>query len=233
MPLYYALTYNIKVPENSQQLDFHQPHRTSWGSPFPDCSNISTGYSSPSDAPPHTLWGRHSDSPSMPGSSPRISGPTSSMPNFSDSRNSLTLFVPSRNESACYAPARSMSWGYIENASPNSLPSNYYPHQISKENRRRASDALRPPSLQTSANSSNTSISEAHLTPLSAPVQSPPSANWNMPATPWSAFPSTTTGKPYDGAWYDSVPLAKVQEEELTPHFGGESTMVYTGIEGQ
>ena len=220
-------------------FEFPQQQRTSWGSPFPENGPISAGFSSPGDPPPHTLWGRHSDSPVTPGFSPHMSGgPTSSMQSFSDSRSSFTSFAPSRTDSNVFhnhIPARSMSYGLLEGLPMNSGYDNgfYNPQPLSKDARRRASD-MRPPSLQTSACSSNTSITEAHLTPHSAaphsaPVNSPPANHWPSLPTAYSAFPGTSMSKgPYDGSWYsDSAPLAKVQEEEIAPHFGGEPAILY------
>ena len=222
-------------------FEFPQQQRTSWGSPFPDNGAISAGYSSPGDPPPHTLWGRHSDSPVTPGFSPHMSaGPTSSMQSFSDSRSSFTSFAPSRADSNVFhnhVPARSMSYGLLEGLPINSGYDNgyYNPQPLSKDVRRRASD-MRPPSLQTSACSSNTSISEAHLTPHSAaphsaPVNSPPANQWQTLPTAYSAFPGSSMSKgTYDSTWYsDSAPLAKVQEEEISPHFGGEPAILYAG----
>ena len=227
---------NFQVPENIRNWDFPQQHRTSWGSPFPDNGQSSAGYSSPGDPPPHTLWGRHSDSPVTPGYSPHMSGPTSSMTSFSDSRGSLTSFAPSRNDSASWSmPARSMSLGYFEGLPLNNNYDNhsYRPQPLSDNLRRRASDMMQPPSLQTSACSSNTSISE-HLTPStaphSAPIHSPATNHWQALPTAYSAFPSTSMSKgPYDGSWYSDAPLAKVQEEEISPHFGGEPAILYAG----
>lgn len=213
------------VPENSRVFDFQhqQQQRASRGpgSPFPDSGHLSAGYSSPSEAPAHNLWGRHSDSPVTPGGfSPHASGPTSSMTSMSDPRGSWSL------------PQRSMSFGIVEGLPMNNYEgTSLYSQPVSRDGRRRASDMMRPPSLQTSTTSSNTSISEAHLTPLSAPIQSPSSAHWNLSSGPWSALPGTT--KHYDNNWYsDSAPLAKVQEEDIPPHFGGEPAILYTGVEG-
>ncbi len=219
--------------------------RTSWGSPFPENGPISAGYSSPGDPPPHTLWGRHSDSPVTPGFSPHMSGvPTSSMHSFSDGRSSFTSFAPSRHDSGSFQnhiPARSMSYGLLEGLPMNSgFESGYYsPQPLTKDVRRRASDMrseMRPPSLQTSACSSSTSISDVHLTPHttaphSAPVEGPPINQWQSLPTSYSAFPGTSMSKGhFDGSWYsDTTPLAKVQEEEISPHFGAEPAILYAG----
>ena len=231
------------VPEQMRAFEFPPQQRTSWGSPFPDNGPISAGYSSPGDPPPHTLWGRHSDSPVTPGYSPHLSGvPTSSMHSFSDSRSSFTSFAPSRNDSGGFQnhiPARSMSYGLLEGLPMNGGYDNgyYSPQPLTKDVRRRASDMrdMRPPSLQTSACSSSTSISEPHLTPHttaphSAPINSPPVNHWQSLPTSYSAFPGTSLKGHYDGSWYsDTTPLAKVQEEEISPHFGAEPTILYAG----
>lgn len=110
---------------------------------------------------------------------------------------------------------------------------NHYhsPHQI--EFRRRTSDMHHPPSLQTSANSSTTSVSEAQsTTPLSAPpVTSQPMHPYSVSPT-WSAISShTLAGKgPEYGSWYPEPPsLAKVQEEEGGSHYGADPAIVYVG----
>lgn len=229
------------VPEQMRVFEFPQHQRNSWGSPFHENGPVSAGYSSPGDPPPHALWGRHSDSPVTPGFSPHMpGGPTSSMHSFSDSRSSFTSFAPSRHESTGFhgnVPARSMSYGLLEGLPVNNGYDNSYynQHSLSKDLRRRASD-MRPPSLQTSACSSSTSISEPRMTPhnaapQSAPVNSPPGNHWHSLPNAYSAFPSTSMSKsPYDSGWYsDPAPLAKVQEEEISPHFGAEPAILYAG----
>lgn len=100
------------------------------------------------------------------------------------------------------------------------------------EFRRRASDMHHPPSLQTSTNSSNTSVSEARSTPLSAPpVPSQPMHNFGVSQT-WNAISGHSLlgkGSEY-GRWYsDPTPLTEVQEEDVGHHFGGESGILYAG----
>lgn len=168
-----------------------------------------------------------------PGFSPHMSGLTSSMHSGSDARSSFTAFAPSRTDSAWSMPTRSMSFGHVEDL-PMSYQHHYHhPHPIpSMEYRRRASE-MHPPSLQTSNNSSATSISESHMTPLPAPVSAPPIQQWSIPTT-WSTLPSSSfvTKAPDFGGWYgEAAPLAKVQEEEPGPHFSSGPAILHTGAE--
>lgn len=243
----------IQVPENLRTWEFPQqqqpPQRTSWGSPFADNGPISAGFSSPGEQS-HSLWGRHSDSPGTPGYSPHLAGPTSSMQSFSDSRSSLTSFAesrssltsfaPSRHDSAQWSvpPSRSMSYGLLEGLPMNNNYDgrHYYPQSLPKEVRRRASE-MHPPSLLTSANSSTTSIGDAHPGPLSAPIANDPTGTqWSTLPQSYNAFPGHVMSKSYDHGWYpDPVPLAKVQEEELAPPFttSHEPAILYVGGEHQ
>lgn len=168
-----------------------------------------------------------------PGYSPHPPGPTSSHHSVADGRSNFTSFAPPRSDSAqwSHVPARSMSFGMVEELPVNYQNQYHHLQPLSMDFRRQASD-LHPPSLQTSANSSSTSISDVHMNPMSAPVSSPQSHHWGLP-TAWSALPSTSMSKaPYDGSWYsDPVPLGKVQEEDMGPHFGGGPAILYAGAE--
>ena len=220
------------APNTTQTFEFPQHHRTSWESPFPDHGPTSAGHSSPGDAP-HAYWGRHTDSPMTPGFSPHLSGPTSSIHSASDARSSFTSFAPSRNDSGWSMPTRSMSFGLVEDLPLNYQHHYHNPQPLPMDFRRRASD-MHPPSLQTSANSSNASISESHMTPLSAPMSSPPLQHWGVPTT-WGSLSanSLVTKAPDYGGWYSEPQLAKVQEEEIGPQFGGEPAILYAGAEHQ
>ena len=166
-----------------------------------------------------------------PGFSPHLSGPMST-PMHSSDRSSLTSFAPSRRDSAWSMPSRSASIGGIVEDLPAGYQTHFqHPHAMPSMSTRRQASDMQPPSLQTSANSSNTSISEAHMTPLSAPISSPPIQHWGIPAN-WSTLPSNDYAikAPDYGSWYAEVaPLAKVQEEELGPHFGTEPAILHTG----
>ncbi|KAK3169040.1 hypothetical protein OEA41_005488 [Lepraria neglecta] len=221
-----------RAPLTSQGYEFPQHNRTSWGSPFPDVPS-SAALSSPGDAP-HPYWGRHADSPMTPGFSPHPSGPASSLHSASDTRSSFTSFAPSapsRSDSAWSVPARSMSYGLVEDYHMSNQSPYHHPQQAPMELRRRAS-LMNPPSLQTSNNSSNTSLNEAHMTPLSAPVSTPPLQHWGIPST-WAPLPSSSyvSKAPDYGSWYGEPPLAKVQEEDLGPHYGSEPAILYAGAE--
>lgn len=64
------------------------------------------------------------------------------------------------------------------------------------------------------------------MTPMSAPVSSPPS-QWGIP-TQWNALPSSAITKSTDFAnWYSEPTLAKVQEEEIPPHHYGEQPAIF------
>ncbi|KAL9639968.1 MAG: hypothetical protein Q9164_000597 [Protoblastenia rupestris] len=222
------LTDHIAPVDVRSSLDFgHPPQQQGhWHSPFPDPGPMSAGHSSPGDVS-HSYWGRHSDSPLTPGYSPHMSGPTSSLNSISDARSSFTSFAPSRNDSAWSAPTRSMSIGVMEDLPSSYNKSVYHPQPLGMDYHRRASE-MHPPSLMTSANSSNASISEAHVTPLSAPISSPPH-HWGIPSA-WNALPSSAINKPTDfGNWYSEPALAKVQEEEIPPPYGEQPAILYAG----
>lgn len=212
--------------DHRQSFDFGQPPQPQnhWHSPFPEPGSLSAGHSSPGDP-----WGRrHTDSPLTPGYSPHMSAPTSTAHSSLDSRNSFTSFAPSRHDPAWPTPARSMSIGVVEDLPQNYHKHIYHPQPISMDFRRRASE-MHPPSLMTSIDSAHTSISESSMTPLSAPVSSPPS-HWGIP-TQWNTLPSSAISKPTDfGNWYSEPTLAKVQEEEIPPHHYGEHpAILYAG----
>ena len=223
----------LKAPNTSRTFEFPQNHQTSWGSPFPEHVPTSAGHSSPGDAS-QNYWGRHADSPMTPGFSPHLSGPTSSLHSATDGRHSFTTFAPSRSDSGWLMPTRSMSFGLVEDL-PLSYQHHYHQNQSSSLDFRRRGSDMRPPSLQTSTNSSNGSMSEAHITPLSASVSSPPLHQWGIPTT-WgtlSANSLVSKASDYSGWYSDPAPLAKVQEEEIGPHYSGEPAILYAGAEQQ
>ena len=186
---------------------------------------MSAGNSSPGDTP-HGHWGgRHTDSPLTPAYSPHMSVPTTTISSM-DSRNSFTSFAPSRNDSAWSAPARSTSLGVVDDY-PSGFQRGPYPSQpLSLDLRRRPTSEMHPPSLMTSAGSSHASISEASLTPMSAPVSSPPD-HWNIPPN-WGNLPNSAVTKPTDyGTWYSEPALERVQEEDHPSRFGEQPAIVY------
>jgi len=217
---------------HTQTFEIPSQNRPSWGSPFPGDGPTSAGHSSPGDST-HTYWGRHSDSPLTPGYSPHMSGRTNTLHSASDGRSSFTSFAPSSAQSRSHSdstwamPTRSMSFSLVEDL-PQNYQNHYNPQPVCMDYRRRASE-MQPPSLQTSNNSSNGSISESHMAPLSAPVSTSPFQHWGAPTT-WSTLSSSLVTKAPDyGSWYgDTAPLAKVTEEEIG-HFNGEPAILYAG----
>ncbi|KAL9097354.1 MAG: hypothetical protein Q9163_006364 [Psora crenata] len=208
-------------------MEFAQPSQQpcQWQSPFPDSGPLSAGHSSPGDIS-HPYWGRQADSPLTSGYPSHGSGPTSSLNSISDARSSFTSFAPSRADSVWSAPSRSLSIGVVEDFPP-SYQRSVYSQSLAMDFQRRASE-MYPPSLTTSTNSSNTSISEPHMTPLSAPLSSPPQ-RWGIPST-WNALPSSAVIKPTDfGKWYPEPALANVQEEEVAPPYGERPAILYAG----
>lgn len=177
----------------------------------------------------HNFWGRHADSPMTPGFSPHIPGPTSALHSISDARSSFTSFAPSRShsDSTWAMPTRSMSFGMVEDL-PHSYQNHYHHSQPSSMDYRRRASEMHPPSLETSNNSSNGSISEAHITPLSV-SSPPPIQHWGVPTT-WSSLANPLVTKAPDyGTWYgETGALAKVQEEDIG-HYGSEPAILYPG----
>lgn len=208
-------------------------NRPSWDSPFLDHGPTSAGHSSPGDST-HAYWGRHSGSPMTPGFSPHLPGPAGSIHSPPDARSSFTSFAPSRSDFGWSSAQRSMSFGLVEDFSLNGHNHNqnhYHPQSASMDYRRRASD-MHPPSLQTSNNSSNTSISEAHMTPLSVPISSSPPQHWVAPTT-WGSLPNSSLVTKGPDQWSEPTILAKVQEEDFGPLYGGEPAIIYADADLQ
>lgn len=213
------------MPITTSAFDFPPQNRASWDSPLLDHGPTSAGHSSPGDST-HVYWGRHSGSPMTPGFSPHLPAPTGSIHSAPDIRSSFTSFAPSRSDSRWSSAQRSMSFGTVEDFSLNYHSQNHYhPQSVSMDYRRRASD-MHPPSLQTSNNSSTTSVSEAHMTPLSAPISSPPQQHWGAPIT-WGSFPNSSLVTKGPDRWSEPTILAKVQEEDFGPHYIGEPAIIY------
>ena len=129
-----------------------------------------------------------------------------------------------RQESSWPLPSRSQSYGHLEDL-PHHFQSNYH-----QQFNRRASDIHHPPSLHTSANSSNTSMVETPNVPMSAPMSTQPLQSYGLPPA-WHAHSgqSNMTKPPEYGVWYSEPgPLAKVQEEEVSNHYGPDPTALYS-----
>ncbi|MCJ1467226.1 hypothetical protein MMC07_005849 [Pseudocyphellaria aurata] len=216
-------------PTSHRAFDFsHQHERSHWDSPFFDHGPLSAGHSTPED-PAHAYW-KLAESPVTPGFSSQFSQPPSSVPQQArDAGPGFTSLPPPRDDPGWSMHARSMSFGHVDDVSLNYH--NHYHSPLPMEFRRRASDMHHPPSLQTSTNSSNTSVSEARSTPLSAPpVPSQPMHPFGVSQT-WNAISGhSLMGKSEYGRWYsDPPPLTEVQEEDVGHHFSGEPGILYAG----
>ena len=170
------------------------------------------------------LW---KESPITPSYSPFTTGPPTALAlQTRDFGTSYPPFIGQRHEPGWF-PTRSMSYGHVEDLS-HSYPTNYH-HQYPIETRRRAT-VLHTPSLQTSNNSSNTSVSDMQGTPMSAPLSSSSMQQFALPPA-WHSHPapSPRTKLPEYGNWYpEPSQLANVQEEEVIPHFGREPAILYS-----
>ena len=190
--------------------------RPNWETPFYDHGPVSAGAQVHDD---------HSTgySPLTP-FSPYASGPSSAI--AQSGRDVNAAWAPwggPRHESSWPVPSRSQSYGHLED-----LPHQYQNHYHQQFNRR-ASDIHHPPSLHTSANSSSSSMVETPNVPMSAPMSTQPLQSYGLPPA-WHAHPGQPSmNKPSEyGVWYSEPgPLAKVQEEEVSHHFGSDPNALY------
>ena len=161
--------------------------------------------------------------------SPHFTAPPNTLPQHPRDPNAVfASFGPPRQDPTWPPQTRSMS--LVEDNSH--YYQNHYHQPTPIDYRRRASD-LHPPSLQNSANSSNTSMSEAAPPPpLSAPITSQPGNHYGLPAA-WNSVPGhpSRSKAPEYGGWYSAEPgqLANVQEEEAGSHFNEEVPVLYPG----
>ena len=214
------------APVSSRPFEF-PPHddRPHWESPFFDHGSVSAGHARTED-PSHAYW-KFAQSPMTPAFSPYTNGPSNSLaPQPRDVGGGFAPFNGQRQESGWPVPTRSMSFGQVEDLSHQYHNNYHQPYQL--DYRRRASD-MHPPSLQNSANSSSTSMSEGSSQPLSASISSQPLPHLLPPA--WNALPghSAVSKAPEYVGWYpEPAQLAKVQEEETGHHFGGSPALLYS-----
>ena len=220
------------APCSARPFDFaHPPDRPNWEPHFFDHSHVPGNHHVHEDHAA-TYW-KTPEAPMTPAFSPYSTGPTNSAPHQSpDVSGGFVPYTNSRQDSGWSLPSRSMSYGQVEDFSHHyqNSTANYHHPQYQLDYRRRASE-LQPPSLQTSANSSNTSMSDPTNVPMQAPVTSQPMHHFNVPSA-WQALPdhSPSRKSPEYAGWYpESNQLAKVQEEEIGPHFGGDPAMLYSG----
>jgi hypothetical protein len=213
-------------PQSSRTFEFPHPQdRSSWESQLHGHIPLSAGHEF-ADEHPHGHW---KESPITPGYSPFTTGPAPLMHHQTrDGSSHGPPFGVSRHEPTWPIPTRSMSFGHLDDLSQQ-YSNNYHP-QYQFDARRRASE-MHPPSLHTSANSSNASMSDAPGPPMSAPLTSSGMHQYSIPPA-WTSHPaqSPVIKIPDFGGWYASETgqLAKVQEEEIGPHFAGEPPMLYS-----
>ena len=142
--------------------------------------------------------------------------------------------APPRTEADWPQPSRSMSYSHLEGLHHGHQPSQHGPEAFNQiyqpELRRNTSDML-PPSLRTSSigsSSAAASVPDASMPPMSAPPPLTPGA----PQSPyqfgnvWAALPNQKSME--FGNWYNEPgQLAKVQEEEVPPHYVEEGLGMY------
>ena len=179
------------------------------------------------DEHPHGYW-KGNEAPMTPAFSPYTTGPPSAVGQHPhESSNAFSPYTTTRQDPGWPLPGRSMSFSH-DGDLPNqySHQTNYHHPPYLLDSRRRASD-MYTPSLQTSANSSNTSMSDVTNAPTSTPLTSQPMNLLGLPPA-WNAIPSHAKTPDYGGWYSEPSPLAKVQEEDLGPHFGSDPTMLYS-----
>ncbi|MCJ1228797.1 hypothetical protein MMC12_005460 [Toensbergia leucococca] len=208
-----------RASSSSRPYEFPPPQdRSPWTPHFIDHSQTPVSHIPPED--PSTAYWKLSHSPITTVFSPPFVGrPTSSAQHPREHGGAFAPFSGSREDAGWQVPPRSLSFSQVHDLSNYQ---NHYHQTFQHDPRRRASD-LQPPSLQTSANSSNTSISEVQPTPLSAPISSQPMHHYGLPPA-WNSLPdhSPMNKAPEIHGWYsDPVQLAKAQADGVGPHYGG------------
>ena len=196
-------------------------------SPFFDHSPMSAGPGHPPlEDPSSGYW----ESPMTPAFSPRFSGPPQIPVQYHrDIGGAFAPFGDPRQDSGW--PQRSASFGQVED-----LQHSYqdlYQHPSHIEYPRRMT-YMPPSSLQNSGKSSNTSMTEAPPTPVSASIGSQPLNHLGFHS--WTALPGTTIlghapmnkTPEYVGWNSETGQLAKVQEEDAGPQFSGGPPVMYS-----
>ena len=181
---------------------------------------MSAGNSTPEDPSQ-----RHWRSPLTPAFPNHFSGP----PTSSSGRDSITSFAPLDENAAWPTPARTMSLHQGQDA--YQLYQNHLPHSYDTDARRRASEMPRPPSIQTSREFPNVSVSDAAVTSLPLPISTQPlQPHWGTSHASWHPPINAGLMKPPDfTGWYSPEPgiLPRVQEEEVPPPFGSPPAVIY------
>lgn len=210
--------------QGAQGFDFPHPDRPNWEHQYVDHGPLSAGHAVPEDHN-RSYW-KHVDSPMTPYSPFSSKAPNSAVHQLRDTGEGFAQFGGTRPDHG-WMPQRSISYGHLED-----LPHQYHLgyHQPQHTNARRRASEMRPPSLQTSNNSSSASVSEASNPPASAPLSNPSIHHYGPPQA-WHGLPgnSPLSKSTEFGSWYSEPgPLAKVQEEEVDPRFGGHPAILYS-----
>jgi hypothetical protein len=202
---------------SARPYEYTQHHeQPPWDSPYMDHGPLSAGNSTPDD-PSQNYW----RSPLTPAFPAQFSGPPTSS-SSRESGGSFTSFAPLSHGLGFPMPPRSMSVHGGQDFHRNYQI--HYSPAYETDIQRRASEMMRPPSLQASRHSSNTSISEASGTPLSFPPN-----QWPAPQTNWAPLTGPPLAKQPDFWGYSPEPgLPQVQEEDVPPPFGSPPAIVYS-----
>lgn len=228
------MTYVLTAPDSSRAYEFPQPldRPTTWeNSPFLSQSPNpgAPGKINPED-PSNAYW-RLTESPMTPayphsGNPAHFSAPTTSIAQHPRGSAANYSYATPRDDTGWpLPPARSMSLVNVEDLPPHYQ--NHYQQPLPQDFKRRMTTAadMYPPSLHTSNNSSNASISESQSAPISNSFGNQPLPNFGYSPT-WSAFSghhnASMVGKGPEGfnGWYAEPPqLAQVKEEETGSHF--------------
>ena len=201
------------------------------------------GHSTPDGGPPNNFWMKP-ETPLTPSYSPFTSappGPPFPVRNLESAFASpLGPHVP-KTEPEWHQPTRSMSYSHLEGLHQQHGPEAF--HQLYQPDSRRhtSTDMPPPPSLRNSSigsSSAGASVSDPSMMPISAPPLTPGaqqspypfgSAGPGGPPTAWASIPNQSAkGMDFGGSWYSEPgQLAKVQEEEVPPHYVDNAIGLY------
>ena len=223
-----------------------------WEPPFYDSPG---GHSTPDGGPPNNFWMKP-DTPLTPAYSPFTSAPPAppfppSRAIEASFPSPMGNGHPGKPEHDWPHPARSMSYSHLEGLAHHGGPPapqhgpDAFNQLYQPEPRRNTSDML-PPSLRTSSIGSSSSVPDPSMggVPLSAPPLTPGAGNPQSPyhfapvgasAAPpppppsaWGSLPNQSGKAVEFGNWYNEPSgLAKVQEEDVPPHYVDEHAGMY------
>ena len=223
---------------NPHNFEFPPPHDSShWDPRFFDPGHMSGHPRQPNEEPQNGYW--KPETPITPIFSPYTPNHAIANPMHSQQIGEpvTSACYGSRSDAWPYLSTRSMSFPHVSHVEdipsqyqqPQAQANNYHAYPVASA--RRASE-LHPPSLQTSTNSSNTSVSEAFVGSMSGPIATQPIHSFTIPSN-WQGISghsqSPLTKQADFGGWYSSEPqqLEKVQEEDVPP-FGEDHSAAYS-----